>query len=138
MRLDHINHLSAGTKDAVHVPFIVASLDRDIVLNSHSHPELKGGDWVKFTDDTCKYVVPSNKEEGHGIINPFVDEVCWWGIVVLLRPGITTPVQHHFVINPALLVWEKEMLESELRETKENDPGCSDCWVIQDGKITRM
>lgn len=120
-----------GTRDALHVPIIVATFD-DYKQRCEALP----GRWVKFVDADFTKIQLSDKEDGHGIIDPFLDEV-GIDVVVLLKPGITSPVRHQFEINTNFLSINRMMLEAELAEAKADDPDCAECWEIQNGKVIR-
>lgn len=122
-----------GTKDAVHVHIVIAEKD------SYKE-EIKPGDWVKFTDDKYNKIIKCEKVDAHGIVDPFLDEYIYSfdKFAVLLVPGIASAVRHDFEINPNFRVWEKEALEDELKEIRDNDSDCGDCWQIRNNKIIRM
>lgn len=124
--------LLLGQKDAVHVPIVIA---RSQDYKQQLHP----GDWVNFTDKKyTQFVVVDTKEEALGMIDPFLDEVSPYdNVVILLKPGITSPVRHEFEINPELLEETNKLLREELKELQEKDSGCSECWTIRNGSIIR-
>ena len=87
---ESVNEIPLGTKDAVHVPYIVV----------RGYDEVNAGDWVRFTDSNQERVESCDKSEAIGIINPFMDSISYdEHFVVLLMPGITTPVHHQFEID---------------------------------------
>jgi hypothetical protein len=128
--------LPVGTRDAVHVPFVVAIVDHK--LNVGIRLSIQPGQWVRFTDEKFTKVEPCEKEDAHGIIDPFIDEMSLYNVRVLLRPGITSPVRHEFEIDPSRLQLERAMLAAEVEERKRNDPGCAECWRIQNRRVIRM
>jgi len=134
-RLDQDCELPVGTRDACHVPFVVAR-------KAYGNPkdwELKPGEFVKFTNDKYTEFVTCTKEEAQGILNPFLDEISTFeNVIVFMMPGITGPVQHEFEINPQVRLDEKEMLEVELEERKEQNPECADCYMIRNNRVIRM
>jgi hypothetical protein len=134
--LDKSCHLAVGTRDAVHVPFTVGKYD----YNSKSHIyELTPGSFVKFTNSAFTIFVLCEKEESHGILNPFLDEISVWdNVIVFLKPGITTPVVHNFDIDLTLRDRNKQLLEMELEEARKLDPECADCYQIKNNDIIRM
>jgi hypothetical protein len=134
-RLDKTCRLEVGTRDAVHVPIVVgradASLDWKVKLNP--------GDAVKFTDMEFTKFVPCERSEAHGILNPFLEEICRYeSVIVFMVPGITSPVRHRFEINPDKRKWEEEVLKMELEEGKKSDPGCAECFVIRNNEVIRL
>lgn len=140
MRLDRKCRLEIGTRDAVHVPIVVGKLkygtgnDFDIGFLSSLVP----GAFVKFIDSEYEQFVMCDKAAAHGIVNPFLEEVAYYApVVVFLFPGITTPVRHHFDIDPKLRVLEQSMLEAELAEAKADDPECAGCWSIRNNEVQR-
>jgi hypothetical protein len=128
-RLDQASSLSVGTRDAVHVPIIVINAKGNL---------LAPGMWIRFTNESCNDYEVCNRENAHGIINPFISKIrSYDSVVVFLVPGITTPVQHNFDI-----VWDKAkmehvMLELELAEIIKNEPNCAECYYIENGSIQR-
>lgn len=137
----NVRMIISGTRDAVHVPIVIARFkeSKDVKEQLKSMDELKPGQWVKFVDDKYIDFVLSDQENGHGIVDPFLDDVgVWDDIRILLRPGITTPVRHQYEINPAMLKARKKLLDMELEEKKQEDPECADCWQIKNGDIVRM
>ncbi len=132
-RLDETCRLMTGTRDAVHVPIVAAVVDR-----SHKG-ELTPGDFVKFTDAEFTKFLPCKKNEAHGILNPFIDEISRYEpVVVMLVPGITSPVRHNFDIDPKQQQIKTEMLKAELEEAKQSDPECAECWIISNNRIIRL
>jgi hypothetical protein len=132
-RLDQDTCLPRGTRDALHVPFVVAGADYKY------RGRINSGDFVKFVDEKFTLFTPCEREEAHGVINPFLKEVsCYQTVVVLLLPGITTSVRHTFEITPEKKEWEKDILQTELEAAKREDPECADCWVILNNRVTRL
>jgi hypothetical protein len=134
-------NLPLGVRDAMHVPFVIAKV---------FEPKREKGDpwvdlsvepntWVKFTDNSFTHFVKCTKEEAHGLINPFLTDAVrsYENVVVLLVPGITTPVRHGFDIDPQLLAARNQELETRLQIEKEEDPNCADCWAIRNNEIIR-
>jgi hypothetical protein len=100
--------------------------------------ELKPGNWVRFTNNKYTEFEPCNKDEAHGILNPFLDEISTYDtVIVFLIPGITEPVRHTFDINPEKKKWEKEILDMEVEEARKNDPDCAGCWQIRNNEVIR-
>ena len=131
--LDQDCDLPAGTRDAIHVPFVVGKP----VFQGIQH--IQPGSWVRFVDANFTEFVLCDKTDAHGIVNPFLDEISRYNdVVVLLIPGITSQVTHQFDIDPSLRDQRQAMLEAELAEVKEQDPGCADCWVIRNNCVVRM
>lgn len=137
MNTNELHKLPAGTRDALHVPFVVVSYD----CNNPIIP----GDLVRFTDETCtklervKRANPLHMYQAHGMVNPFTDIVPYeQNIVVFLLPGRTSPVRHTFDIK----VKERNRiaieLENGLELEKEQDPNCAECWQVVNDTITRM
>jgi hypothetical protein len=123
-----------GTRDAVHVPFVVGRFQR-----SKEYIDLNPGQWVRFVDNEYTEFVLSDYQNGHGIIDPFLEKACIYESVrILLRPGITSPVRHTFEIAPAFHEVNKIKLEQELAQAQEDDPNCAGCWQIINNEITRM
>lgn len=128
--------MPAGTRDAVHVPIVIGRLKRPLDVAKEN--SLQPGSWVKFVDNKYIEFELSDKENGHGIVDPFVDEIAFFGeIFILLRPGITTPVRHEYEIDPEMLKFQKELLQEELKNERESDPACADCWQIRNGSVIR-
>jgi hypothetical protein len=135
-RLDQDCCLPLGTRDAVHLPIVVATYKYGGPSNRH---ELKPGEYVKFVDKDYIYFVPCEKEEAQGILNPFLDEITYFDpVVVFILPGITTAVRHAFEINPEMKTWEKQYLEKNLERAKQEDPACAGCYIIRNNDIIRM
>ncbi len=131
-RLDHPCKLSPGERDAVHVPIVAGEFAGEWT------EDLRPGDWVKFTDDNFRAFVKCDKADAHGVVNPFLEIAQrYHPMVILLKPGITTPVRHNFQIVPAQPEYERMMLELELERVKEEDPACADCWYIENGVLER-
>lgn len=132
-RLDHGCKLITGQRDAVHVPIVAGEYngdpwERDIVP----------GEWVRFVDDKFEKFEPCLKAEAHGIVNPFLEKVpAYETVLILLKPGITTPVRHEFHIVPHQPEFEKRMLEIELEDAKKGDPGCAECYYVENGEVRR-
>lgn len=143
-RLDQECRIPPGTRDAMHVPYVVGKAKR-IPYSQRNKDNggwdghtLSPGQHVKFTDDKFIYFVPCSKEESHGILNPFLDEVSIHdNVIVLLTPGITGPTRHAFDINPEKRKWERQALEMELEQYKAEDDGCADCYEIRNGRVIR-
>jgi hypothetical protein len=137
-RLDQTCDLPMGTRDAVHVPIAVAQIAEQKGFSGKIEP----GDWVKFVDADFTRVVKCEKNEAHGLANPFIEEISSYdNFVVFLTPGITTPVRHSFNIDPAKKEQERKALEMELELTIDSDPEkyqCADCWKIVNNRIVRM
>lgn len=122
---------TVGQRDAVHVPIVIAR-------NSDYKVKLGPGDWVKFKDEKYTEIVPASKEDALGMIDPFLEEVSVYDpVVVLLIPGITTPVRHEFDIVPSMREYEDEILKIDLEERKEADPECAGCWAIRNREVIR-
>lgn len=138
--LDQNCNIPLGTRDAIHVPFVVGSPARlSLEEERQLGFERKPGSFVKFTDDKFIEFIPCDKESAHGILNPFLDEISRYDkVIVFLLPGITTPVRHNFDINLQQKQVEKQILEIELKHQKEADPDCADCWMIRNNAIIRM
>jgi hypothetical protein len=135
-RLDMTCKLELGTRDACHVPFIVGQLHRNPV--NYHFQELKPGEFVKFVDEKFQKFVTCGKDEAHGILNPFIDEISMYeSVVVFILPGITTSVRHTFNIDPKLKEYQKELLEEHLKASKEDDPNCAGCYEIRNNTIIR-
>lgn len=137
-RLDQNCHIPLGTRDAVHVPFVVGRASWGKSSLQERMDGMKPGAFVRFVDEKFVEFVLCAKEEAHGIINPFLDEVSYYdSVVVMLIPGITTPVVHHFEINPKQKELEQQILQSELELAKESDPPCAGCYVIRNNEVIR-
>jgi len=135
-QLDQTCRIPVGTRDAVHVPFVVGRA-KDSSIQERIEG-LKPGSFVKFVDDKFVEFALCTKEEAHGILNPFLDEITWYdAVVVFIMPGITTPVVHHFEIEPKLKELHQKMLELELEQRKESDPACAGCYEIKNNKVIR-
>lgn len=133
-------NVPAGTRDAIHVPIVIGRLKENsfFIERLKDHENLKPGKWVKFVDNKYIEFELSDKENGHGIIDPFLDEVSVFDdIRILLRPGITSPVRHEYEINPEMLKFENELLQQEVEARKEEDPNCASCWQIKNRKVIR-
>lgn len=138
-RLDHSCRLPVGTRDAVHVPFVVAAAAVEATTIDDRINGLKPGSYVKFLDDGYTKFVVCEKAEAQGVLNPFVDEISYYEpVVVMMMPGITSPVRHHFDIDPRLKDMERHWLEAELAQAKQEDPDCAGCWVIKNNRVIRM
>jgi len=136
-RLDKTTRLMIGTRDAVHVPIAVAEVSREY-CSQNKIWTLNPGTYVKFVNDEFTKFEPCDKSEAHGVLNPFLDEISTYEpVIVLLNPGITTPVRHHFDIDLQQKARELSFLEIELEEVKEKDPDCAGCWVIRNNSIIR-
>jgi hypothetical protein len=136
-QLDQECDLPLGTRDAIHVPYVVGTISKDLSLKERML--ILPGCWVRFIDDKFIKFVPCEKAEAHGMVNPFLDKISRYSdVVVLLIPGITSQVTHQFDIDPSLRDQRQAMLEAELAEVKEQDPGCADCWVIRNNCVVRM
>lgn len=136
MDVKQLHKLPVGTRDALHIPFVVVSYNNSNYLSP--------GDLVRFTDETCtklektNFNQPLERYQAHGMVNPFVDKLtCDENVVVFLLPGLTSPVRHTFEIN----VKERNQiaieLEKELEQEKENDPNCAQCWYVLNDMVTR-
>jgi hypothetical protein len=142
IRLDQNCKLKRGIKDAIHVPFIVARLDNnygnDIDSIMAMSDKLKPGCYIKFTNYECTSFVPCEKDEAHGIINPFLDTVCFYDdVVILLVPSVVTKFSHDFDIDLTKQQLEKQKLTQELIQTIANDSECGNCWRIKNNEIVR-
>lgn len=90
---ESVDGIPLGTKDAVHVPYIVVKA---------AYESVNPGNWVRFSNSSQEKVVSCDKDDALviGIVNPFVDSVSYGdSFVVLLIPSITTPVRHQFEID---------------------------------------
>lgn len=135
-RLDQTCSIPLGTRDAIHVPFTVGSLHNKFKAGIY---KLIPGSFVRFVDDKFIEFELCEREKAHGILNPFLEEISIFdNVVVLLKPGITSVVRHTFDIDPKKEEIEKQILEMELKEAKEEDPSCADCYVIKNNRVTRM
>lgn len=133
-RLDQTCRLPAGTRDAVHVPIVAGRWARNDFTS-----ELKPGEFVKFVDDKFVDFVPCQKDEAHGVANPFLDVISHIDpVIILLFPGITTPVRHDFNIDLNKNLIEKEMLKFEVEQARKEDPGCAGCWIIHNNEVIRL
>ena len=133
-RLDKTCRLPVGTRDAVHVPIVAATVSRELDY----HIPLTPGAFVKFIDAEFTKFIPCNKDEAHGVLNPFIDEIRRYEpVIVMLLPGITSPVRHNFDINPQQKEIEAKFLEMELEEAKKDDPDCAGCWVVRNNRVVR-
>lgn len=131
MRLDYDCDLPLGTRDAVHVPVIA-------VQCKDWKADLKPGDPVKFIDDKLTEVAPCSRAEAQAFVNPFIDSVSHFeNFLVLMIPGVTSPVNHHFEVNFEKAKIERACLEAELESRKNSDPGCADCYDIRNGRVMR-
>lgn len=54
--------LPYGVRDAIHVPFVVAKVDKKSFRDEKYNQIINPGDWVKFTDSSFNKVVPSTKK----------------------------------------------------------------------------
>lgn len=140
-RLDQTCHLIVGTRDAAHIPFVVAQYNittttlEERLKMGHKLPP---GHFVRFIDDNYMHFVLCDRDEAHGIINPFIEEVRFYdAVVIFILPGITSSVRHYFDINPKLKALEQQMLESELEQRKQEDPACAGCYEIRNNDIIR-
>jgi len=132
MRLDQTCDITVGTRDAIHVPFVVGK------LAPQEHTDLTPGDFVKFIDDKFTYFKLALKEDAHGILNPFLDKISTYdAVVVLLFPGITSPVRHYFDIDPTIKEMHQALLEEELEIAKKADPDCAGCYRIRNNTVIR-
>jgi hypothetical protein len=137
-RLDKSCSLPVGTRDAIHVPYVVATCTATIEQQQEHKFKIPPGSYVRFTDENCTKFILCARDEAQGIVNPFLTEILFWHpVVVLVMPGITTPVRHIFNINPAMQRWEQQVLEKELAEVKAQDPDCAECWHIRNNEIIR-
>ncbi len=139
-RLDQTCHIEAGTRDAVHVPFIVVDFVTTDFFDSLNDflPRFKPGDWIRFLDAECDKFEKCEKKDAHGLINPFIDTIsCCDSVVVFLRPGITGPVRHNFNIDFERSKFEQEVLQEELALAKAEDLECAECWHIENNRVTR-
>lgn len=135
MELDKTCTLPVGTRDAVHWPIIVGQCDYH---NLPKVPMLTPGMFVKFTNDSFTKFIPCPKEEAHGVINPALDEIIYFdSVVILMMPGITTPVRHEFQVDLEKKKLERLFLEQDLEEAKKNDPDCAECYEIRNNAIVR-
>ena len=145
MDLNKTCTVDISTRDAVHVPVVVGRLFHPKPTKDDSGkmifaplPNVEPGQWVKFIDSDFTDFTPCSKEEAHGMINPFIDYVPYYGaVVIILKPGITSPVRHNFDIDPAKADARKQYLEFELAQARKEDPGCADCWVIENDEVIR-
>ena len=87
--LGQTDKLPLGTRDAVHVPYIVACAICPV----------EPGDWVKFTTRSGTGVTKCSKEEADGIIDPFINgPITSDFFMVLIKPGKSGPVKHNFTM----------------------------------------
>lgn len=150
-RMDQRTRLPLGTRDAGHIPFVVGRYKESF----HQVPEeerkayweqyyaerekFKPGCFVKFIDDKFIYFEVCEKAKAHGYVNPALDEISTYdNVLVFMLPGITEPVRHHFEIRPEKRDLERRLLEAELEQHKEEDPGCAECWTILNNEVVRM
>ncbi len=151
--------LPEGTRDALHVPYVVCRMKEErfpeIILGETETQEQKNerwrayykkkekdqcnpGDWVKFSNSTFSEVEKCTKEEAHGIVDPFLQVTSFFDrFIVLLVPGMTSEPLHSFEINPDFLKLKKEMLEYDLKQSKEEDSDCAECYEIRNNRIIR-
>jgi hypothetical protein len=144
--------LQIGTRDAIHVPIVIAkfyhhpypgSADKNSEAwknyVSTINLEPKPGDWVKFTDGKYDTITLCSKEEAHGMIDPFMDIIIssYDPVAVLLFPGTTSPVCHSFQINPEKRFTERNLLKEELEAQQAADPACAECWDVANGRVFR-
>src|SRR5690348_13829805 len=126
-RLDQTCRLPVGTRDACHVPYVVAQAEH-VPVEQRLMSKLEPRSYVKFVDKDYTRFVLCDKEEAHGVLNPMIDEICYYDpVVVLMLPGITTPVQHGFEIRPEMRDMERKLLDNELEECKKEDGECASC-----------
>ena len=141
-RLDHECSLPLGTRDAVHVPFVVAEDGRtneEKLRVDEGGRSIKPGDYVRFLDSEFRKFTPCDQAEAQGIVNPFLERAdIWHPVIVFLLPGLTGPVRHHFDIDVTAPGRERLYLESELEQAKREDPACADCYFIENGRLQRM
>lgn len=134
-RLDQTCRLPVGTRDAVHVPIVVAKAKFDI--NDRIF-EFSPGAYVKFIDDEFTTFVTCEKDEAHGVMNPFLEKIYIFDpVIIMLLPGITGPVRHHFDIDPSRRELEKQFLQDELKASMEADPECAGCYHIRNNEVGR-
>ena len=135
-RIDQTTNLPLGTRDSSHMPWVVARIKYDY---KNGLPEIKPGAYVKFINPECtSFELTENRAEAHGFINPCLEEIgIYDNVIVFLLPGITSPVRHYFEISLDKQKIEREILEEELKEIREADPNCGDCWVIRNNEIIR-
>jgi len=145
MDLNKTCDIDIGTRDAVHVPIVVGRLFHPKPVRDESGKMIftplepvEPGQWVKFVDSDFTDFTACTKDEAHGMINPFIDYVPYYdAVVVILKPGITSPVRHNFDIDPKKAEIRKQYLEVELEEAKKEDPGCAHCWQIINDEVIR-
>lgn len=139
-RLDNTCRLPVGTRDSVHVPFVVgrAEFPKELRDRMTLHKALQPGAYVKFIDDKYTKFVLCEKAEAHGVLNPFLDQISMWDpVVVFLLPGITTTTRHTFEIDPGMKDQVRTVLEAQLRRAQEEDPECAECYEIVNNQLIR-
>lgn len=114
-----------GTRDAFHVPVIVARSDRPV----------EPGVWVRFLNKEATEVEPCAKNESHGMVDPFREDpyISHGPFLVLLNPGLVQSVRHTFDVG----FIQPTELDNQLVQQRKEDPMCAECWVIEDGELVR-
>jgi len=115
---------TTGEMDAIHIPIVSTTCD-DWVSN---------GEYVRFVDESLTKVESVESSFAHAIVDPLNHELMGKDtpFYVMILPGKSTPVRHHFDV-----IIEESPQENELRQAREKDPDCAKCWVIEDGQIIR-
>ncbi|MHA1943809.1 MAG: hypothetical protein ACW96M_05375 [Candidatus Thorarchaeota archaeon] len=124
-----------GLRDAFHAPAILCQINID---NCRTCPD--DVKFVRFTDEECTEVAPCEREQAHGVVDPFV-ELEWYMdnklVWVLLKPGIVTNLYHAFEMELEPMSDEEKSLRAELKQRREEDPNCAECWQIEGGRVIR-
>jgi len=127
-----------GLRDAFHAPAILCSID--LYTNSRGYANPEDISFVRFTNDDFSEVEPCEREQAHGVVDPFV-KLDWTAenklVWVLLNPGIVTNLVHSFEMSIPEMSDEEKSLREELKQCREEDPNCAECWQIEDGKVVR-
>lgn len=121
--------LPVGSKDALHVPIVVAEAKQT----------LRVGERVVFKDNDLKEVWPVVGEDYHGIVNPFMGNDAYAGekVYILVKPGLVEQVFHVFDLDVKASLKMKRAYE-ELERLQEEDPGCAGCYDIDEkGNVFR-
>lgn len=110
---------SEAGRDAIHVP----------VISVFCSDSVKGGDKVRFIDDSYTQVrIVGKDEEYHAIVDPFLPykKRCPnMQVLVFLKPGTVTKLSHHF--EPNMVDVPKAYVEPEV-DDDDDDNSCSGCY----------
>lgn len=95
--------VSPGYRDAFHVVVVLSKLKSPYVT-------LVPGGFIRFIKpDLSEFVHVTNKYDSHGVVDPFVDPDSDGPYWIIMKPGLTKNVRHHFDI----IIAEEELNDNE-------------------------